>query len=144
MAVRPECSGRTLAERGLAQGPWTGIASKEVPFAVSVPVLPLSKAGGSPEVFGFGGFDGRKILFLTFVLNFRFGRKLSIIRGIVEQEIQAMVSKRENVATHHLYQAWDPVPSLSPATTGTCGRTGHSSLGRNENVPEILKRGLRY
>uniref|UniRef100_A0A8C4L463 Huntingtin n=1 Tax=Equus asinus TaxID=9793 RepID=A0A8C4L463_EQUAS len=51
-------------------------------------------------------------------LDTRFGRKLSIIRGIVEQEIQAMVSKRENIATHHLYQAWDPVPSLSPATTG--------------------------
>ncbi|XP_034528082.1 huntingtin [Ailuropoda melanoleuca] len=51
-------------------------------------------------------------------LDTRFGRKLSVIRGIVEQEIQAMVSKRENVATHHLYQAWDPVPSLSPATTG--------------------------
>lgn len=49
---------------------------------------------------------------------FRFGRKLSVIRGIVEQEIQAMVSKRDNIATHHLYQAWDPVPSLSPATTG--------------------------
>lgn len=58
---------------------------------------------------------------VTFVLNLRFGRKLSIIRGIVEQEIQAMVSKRENIATHHLYQAWDPIPSLSPATTGTCG-----------------------
>ncbi|NXS73560.1 HD protein, partial [Pandion haliaetus] len=26
--------------------------------------------------------------------------------------------KRDNIATHHLYQAWDPVPSLSPATTG--------------------------
>ena len=23
-----------------------------------------------------------------------------------------MVSRRENAATHHLYQAWDPVPSL--------------------------------
>lgn len=57
----------------------------------------------------------------------RFGRKLSVIRGIVEQEIQAMVSKRDNIATHHLYQAWDPVPSLSPATTGKClcvGRKG--------------------
>ncbi|XP_007456954.1 PREDICTED: huntingtin [Lipotes vexillifer] len=51
-------------------------------------------------------------------LDTRFGRKLSIIRGIVEQEIQAMVSKRENIATHHLYQAWDPIPSLSPAATG--------------------------
>ncbi|KAG8508650.1 LOW QUALITY PROTEIN: Huntingtin [Galemys pyrenaicus] len=51
-------------------------------------------------------------------LDTRFGRKLSVIRGIVEQEIQAMVSKRENVASHHPYQAWDPVPSLSPATTG--------------------------
>ncbi|XP_045429955.1 huntingtin isoform X2 [Pipistrellus kuhlii] len=51
-------------------------------------------------------------------LDTRFGRKLSVIRGIVEQEIQAMVSKRENIATHHLYQAWDPVPSLSPAATG--------------------------
>uniref|UniRef100_A0A8D2AD17 Huntingtin n=1 Tax=Sus scrofa TaxID=9823 RepID=A0A8D2AD17_PIG len=51
-------------------------------------------------------------------LDTRFGRKLSVIRGVVEQEVQAMVSKRENVATHHLYQAWDPVPSLSPATTG--------------------------
>lgn len=51
-------------------------------------------------------------------LDTRFGRKLSVIRGIVEQEIQAMVSKRDNIATHHLYQAWDPVPSLSPATTG--------------------------
>ncbi|NXC39112.1 HD protein, partial [Penelope pileata] len=26
--------------------------------------------------------------------------------------------KRDNIATHHLYQAWDPVPSLSPITTG--------------------------
>ncbi|XP_055988635.1 huntingtin isoform X2 [Sorex fumeus] len=51
-------------------------------------------------------------------LDTRFGRKLSIIRGIIEQEIQAMVSKRENIATHHLYQTWDPVPSLSAATTG--------------------------
>ncbi|XP_040822385.1 huntingtin [Ochotona curzoniae] len=51
-------------------------------------------------------------------LDTRFGRKLSVIRGIVEEEIQAMVSKRENIATHHSYQAWDPVPSLSPATTG--------------------------
>ncbi|XP_072803026.1 huntingtin isoform X3 [Vicugna pacos] len=51
-------------------------------------------------------------------LDTRFGRKLSIVRGAVEQEIQAMVSKRENIATHHPYQAWDPVPSLSPATTG--------------------------
>ncbi|XP_006875391.1 PREDICTED: huntingtin [Chrysochloris asiatica] len=51
-------------------------------------------------------------------LDTRFGRKLSVIRGIVEQEVQAMVSKRENIATHHSYQAWDPVPSLSPATTG--------------------------
>uniref|UniRef100_A0A4X2LWE1 Huntingtin n=1 Tax=Vombatus ursinus TaxID=29139 RepID=A0A4X2LWE1_VOMUR len=52
-------------------------------------------------------------------LDTRFGRKLSVIRGIVEQEIQAMVSKRDNIPTHHLYQAWDPVPSLSPAMSGT-------------------------
>ena len=58
----------------------------------------------------------------------RFGRKLSVIRGIVEQEIQAMVSRRENTATHHLYQAWDPVPSLAPATTGSRGLMGR--LGR--------------
>lgn len=60
----------------------------------------------------------RSKMFFVFVLHYRFGRKLSIIRGIVEQEIQAMVSNRENIATHHSYQAWDPVPSLSPATTG--------------------------
>ncbi|TKC50975.1 hypothetical protein EI555_001287, partial [Monodon monoceros] len=59
-------------------------------------------------------------------LGTRFGRKLSIIRGIVEQEIQAMVSKRENIATHHLYQAWDPIPSLPPATTGAL--TSHDKL----------------
>ncbi|XP_060044468.1 huntingtin isoform X2 [Erinaceus europaeus] len=52
-------------------------------------------------------------------LDTRSGRKLRLVRGIVEQEIQALVSKRDNVATHHLYQARDPVPSLSPATTGT-------------------------
>ncbi|EGV91588.1 Huntingtin protein [Cricetulus griseus] len=51
-------------------------------------------------------------------LDTRFGRKLSVIRGIVEQEIQEMVSQRENTATHHSHQAWDPVPSLLPATTG--------------------------
>lgn len=55
-----------------------------------------------------------------------------MIRGIVEQEIQAMVSKRDNIATHHLYQAWDPVPCLSPATTGTCGR-GSLHLGQTES-----------
>uniref|UniRef100_A0A8C9TDV1 Huntingtin n=1 Tax=Scleropages formosus TaxID=113540 RepID=A0A8C9TDV1_SCLFO len=53
------------------------------------------------------------------VLDTRFGRKLSVIRGMVEQEIQAMVSKRDNIATHFPYQAWDPVPSLSSSSTGT-------------------------
>nr|XP_056711144.1 huntingtin [Euleptes europaea] len=52
-------------------------------------------------------------------LDTRFGRKLNVIRGIVEQEIQEMASKRDNIVTHHLYQAWDPVPSLSPSSTGT-------------------------
>ncbi|KAG8591293.1 hypothetical protein GDO81_000117 [Engystomops pustulosus] len=51
-------------------------------------------------------------------LDTRFGRKLSVVRGIVEQEIQAMVSRRDNIATHHAYQAWDPVPCLSASTTG--------------------------
>uniref|UniRef100_A0A4W3JTK9 Huntingtin n=1 Tax=Callorhinchus milii TaxID=7868 RepID=A0A4W3JTK9_CALMI len=51
-------------------------------------------------------------------LDTRFGRKLTLIRGIVEQEIQAMVSKRDNIASHYPYQAWDPVPSLSASTTG--------------------------
>ena len=65
-------------------------------------------------------FEGSKCVFFL-VLNFRFGRKLSMIRGIVEQEIQEMVSQRENTATHHSHQAWDPVPSLLPATTGMVG-----------------------
>ncbi|KAM6440076.1 huntingtin isoform 3-T3 [Liasis olivaceus] len=51
-------------------------------------------------------------------LDTRFGRKLNVIRGIVEQEIQEMASKRDNVACHHSYQVWDPVPSLAPSTTG--------------------------
>ncbi|KAM6972635.1 huntingtin [Aplochiton taeniatus] len=49
-------------------------------------------------------------------LDTRFGRKLSVIRGEVEREIQALVSKRDNVNTHHPYHAWDPVPSLSAAS----------------------------
>ncbi|XP_053357677.1 huntingtin isoform X2 [Clarias gariepinus] len=52
-------------------------------------------------------------------LDTRFGRKLSAIRGVVEREIQAMMSKRDNIATHFPYQAWDPVPSLSSSLTGT-------------------------
>ncbi|XP_072857095.2 huntingtin isoform X2 [Pogona vitticeps] len=60
------------------------------------------------------------------VLDTRFGRKLNVIRGIVEQEIQELASKRENIATHHLYQAWDPVPSLSPSATG--GLISHEKL----------------
>ncbi|XP_030643764.1 huntingtin [Chanos chanos] len=52
-------------------------------------------------------------------LDTRFGRKLSVIRGTVEREIQAMVSKRDNIPTHFPYQAWDPVPSLSSSNTGT-------------------------
>ncbi|KAG8453434.1 hypothetical protein GDO86_000166 [Hymenochirus boettgeri] len=51
-------------------------------------------------------------------LDTRFGRKLSLVRGIVEEEIQAMVSKRDNIVTHHPYQAWDPVPCLSTPITG--------------------------
>ncbi|XP_029142402.1 huntingtin, partial [Protobothrops mucrosquamatus] len=51
-------------------------------------------------------------------LDTRFGRKLNIIRGTIEQEIQELASKRDNVACHHLYQVWDPVPSLAPSTTG--------------------------
>ncbi|XP_029308968.1 huntingtin isoform X8 [Cottoperca gobio] len=53
------------------------------------------------------------------VLETRFGRKLAVIRGEVEREIQALVSKRDNVHTHHPYHAWDPVPSLSAASAGT-------------------------
>ncbi|TKS69194.1 Huntingtin Huntington disease protein -like protein [Collichthys lucidus] len=49
-------------------------------------------------------------------LETRFGRKLAVIRGEVEREIQALVSKRDNVHTHHPYHAWDPVPSLSAAS----------------------------
>ncbi|XP_061130027.1 huntingtin isoform X4 [Syngnathus typhle] len=49
-------------------------------------------------------------------LETRFGRKLAVIRGEVEREIQALVSKRDNVHTHHSYHAWDPVPSLSAAS----------------------------
>lgn len=56
--------------------------------------------------------------FLKFVCFCRFGRKLSAIRGVVEKEIQAMVSKRDNIATHFPYQAWDPVPSLSSSSAG--------------------------
>ncbi|KAI1887694.1 hypothetical protein AGOR_G00192950 [Albula goreensis] len=52
-------------------------------------------------------------------LDTRFGRKLHVVRGIVEQEIQAMVSKRDNIATHFHYQAWDPVPSLCSSSAGT-------------------------
>uniref|UniRef100_A0AAY4AQL9 Huntingtin n=1 Tax=Denticeps clupeoides TaxID=299321 RepID=A0AAY4AQL9_9TELE len=52
-------------------------------------------------------------------LDTRFGKKLSVIRGTVEREIQAMVSKRDNIATHFPYQAWDPVPSLTSSSTGT-------------------------
>ncbi|KAM4604138.1 huntingtin isoform 2-T2 [Polymixia lowei] len=52
-------------------------------------------------------------------LDTRFGRKLAVIRGEVEREIQALVSKRDNVHTHHPYHAWDPVPSLSAASAGT-------------------------
>ncbi|XP_053314203.1 huntingtin [Spea bombifrons] len=59
-------------------------------------------------------------------LDTRFGRKLSLVRGIVEQEVQAMVSKRDNIATHHPYQAWDPVPCLSASTTGAL--IGHEKL----------------
>ncbi|CAG03293.1 unnamed protein product, partial [Tetraodon nigroviridis] len=49
-------------------------------------------------------------------LETRFGRKLAVIRGEVEREIQALVSKRDNVQTYHQYHAWDPVPSLSAAS----------------------------
>ncbi|XP_028270091.1 huntingtin isoform X3 [Parambassis ranga] len=49
-------------------------------------------------------------------LETRFGRKLAVIRGEVEREIQALVSKRDNVHTYHPYHAWDPVPSLSAAS----------------------------
>uniref|UniRef100_A0A3Q3IE51 Huntingtin n=1 Tax=Monopterus albus TaxID=43700 RepID=A0A3Q3IE51_MONAL len=52
-------------------------------------------------------------------LETRFGRKLAMIRGEVEREIQALVSKRDNVHTHHPYHTWDPVPSLSAASPGT-------------------------
>lgn len=41
-----------------------------------------------------------------------------MIRGEVEREIQALVSKRDNVNTYHPYHAWDPVPSLSAASAG--------------------------
>lgn len=36
----------------------------------------------------------------------------------MEREIQALVSKKDNVHTHHPYHAWDPVPSLSAVSPG--------------------------
>lgn len=48
-----------------------------------------------------------------------------MIRGEVEREIQALVSKRDNVHTHHPYHTWDPVPSLSAASAGN--RTSRKS-----------------
>lgn len=58
----------------------------------------------------------------------RFGRKLAVIRGEVEREIQALVSKRDNAHTHHPYHAWDPVPSLSAASAGNTKSTTCFSL----------------
>lgn len=58
------------------------------------------------------------MLFFCLFCGPRFGRKLAVIRGEVEREIQALVSKRDNVHTHHPYHAWDPVPSLSAASAG--------------------------
>lgn len=58
------------------------------------------------------------MLDLVFASLLRFGRKLAVIRGEVEREIQALVSKRDNVQTYHHYHAWDPVPSLSAASPG--------------------------
>lgn len=49
-----------------------------------------------------------------------------MIRGEVEREIQALVSKRDNVHTYHPYHAWDPVPSLSAASPG------------NKNIQQLL------
>lgn len=57
-------------------------------------------------------------MILIFASLLRFGRKLAVIRGEVEREIQALVSKRDNVQTYHQYHAWDPVPSLSAASPG--------------------------
>lgn len=57
-------------------------------------------------------------LFIIVLLLPSFGRKLAVIRGEVEREIQALVSKRDNAHTHHPYHAWDPVPSLSAASAG--------------------------
>lgn len=70
---------------------------------------------GNPAVSSLEQQPRNKILK---ALDTRFGRKLSIIRGIVEREIQVLVSRRDSAATHHPYQAWDPVPSLSPAVSG--------------------------
>ncbi|XP_043918860.1 huntingtin isoform X2 [Protopterus annectens] len=70
---------------------------------------------GNPAVSSLEQQPRNKILK---ALDTRFGRKLSIIRGIVEREIQVFVSRRDSAATHHPYQAWDPVPSLSPAISG--------------------------
>lgn len=65
--------------------------------------------------------------FFVCVCVSRFGRKLAVIRGEVEREIQALVSKRDNVHTHHPYHAWDPVPSLSAASAGNAQPT-HTAL----------------
>lgn len=82
-------------------------------LVLSAMTLPTA---GNPAISSLEQQPRNKILK---ALDTRFGRKLSVIRGMVEREIQAMVSKRDNIATHFPYQAWDPVPSLSSSTAGT-------------------------
>lgn len=68
----------------------------------------------------------------------RFGRKLAVIRGEVEREIRALVSKRDNVHTHHPYHAWDPVPSLSAASAGNTKSTFTKSLISTHTYPSNI------
>lgn len=68
----------------------------------------------------------------------RFGRKLAVIRGEVEREIQALVSKRDNVHTYHPYHAWDPVPSLSAASAGNRKSAVTLSLASACSFPQPL------
>lgn len=82
-----------------------------------------------PKVFS------KQVFVFIYLFFDRFGRKLSAIRGVVEKEIQAMVSKRDNIATHFPYQAWDPVPSLS---SSSAGRTLKHSYTSNYAHPIIL------
>uniref|UniRef100_UPI00358E7878 huntingtin isoform X3 n=1 Tax=Myxine glutinosa TaxID=7769 RepID=UPI00358E7878 len=95
-------------------------------LVLSAMLLPCA---GNPAAGAFEQQPRNKVLK---ALDTRMGQQLCTVRRVVEQEIVALVSKREMASTHYVYQ--EPKPVITPAPASSSYVIDHRNLLLQENM----------